>query len=45
MYITEDDLQDQELFKSTVFDSKAIYEELITQELTEIYEYYSLRAL
>ncbi len=30
MYVTEEDLQDTELFKSTVFDSKAIYEEVIT---------------
>lgn len=45
MYVTEEDLQDTELFKSTVFDSKAIYEEVITQELTEIYEYYNLRGL
>lgn len=45
MYITQEDLEDTEEFKRTVFDSKAIYEEVITQELTEIFEYYNLRGL
>jgi hypothetical protein len=30
MYITQEDLEDTEEFKRTVFDSKAIYEEVIT---------------
>lgn len=30
MYIVESDLEDIQTFKSTVFDSKAIYEEVIT---------------
>lgn len=46
MFYSEEDLEnDQQTFKSTVFDSKAIYEEVITQELTEMYEYFNLKEL
>lgn len=46
MFYSEEDLEnDQQTFKSTVFDSKAIYEEVINQELTEMYEYFNLKEL
>lgn len=46
MFYSEEDLEsDIQTFKSTVFDSKAIYEEVITQELTEMYEYFNLKEL